>query len=217
MGAPVLTFPLYRLRRVGRRWVGLRKATASLRCGAAAAWGCCPPRGSASCSNMRARYIHVPLGQHPHAAASFAGVGIGASWCKRRGDRTCVRGKASATGCRQIARTLGSFSANAPGRPAGCCHRSGNHDAGEGRRCLGRPLAACSEQRVARGQGPTQAAAAPHRSEAAHEPPKRRRPLPKPMLLSSQRRPPSDGEASLRPCSRRLRWHTGQPNRKSDA
>ena len=82
---------------------------------------------------------------------------------------------------------------------------------------LGRPLAACSEQRVARGQGPTQAAAAPHRSEAAHEPPKRRRPLPKPMLLSSQRRPPSDGEASLRPCSRRLRWHTGQPNRKSDA
>ena len=43
-----------------------------LRAGAAAARGFRPPRGSASCSNTRARYIHVPLGRNPLAAASFA-------------------------------------------------------------------------------------------------------------------------------------------------
>ena len=43
-----------------------------LRVGAAAARGFRPPRGSASCSNTRARYIHVPLGRNPLAAASFA-------------------------------------------------------------------------------------------------------------------------------------------------
>ena len=43
-----------------------------LRAGAAAARGFRPPRGCASCSNTRARYIHVPLGRNPLAATSFA-------------------------------------------------------------------------------------------------------------------------------------------------
>ena len=46
----------------------------------------------------------------------------------------------------------------------------------QGRRCLGSPLAACSEQRVARGQGATRAAAAPHRSEASGRNPRQRQP-----------------------------------------
>ena len=48
------------------------RAKASLRAGAAAARGFRPPRGFASCSNTRARYIHVPLGRNPLAATSFA-------------------------------------------------------------------------------------------------------------------------------------------------
>ena len=48
-----------------------------LRAGAAAARGFRPPRGSASCSNTRARYIRAPhkldpLGRNPFAATSFA-------------------------------------------------------------------------------------------------------------------------------------------------
>ena len=50
-----------------------------LRAGAAAARGFRPPRGSASCSNTRARYIHVPLGRNPLAATSFATVAFPAS------------------------------------------------------------------------------------------------------------------------------------------
>ena len=46
-----------------------------LRAGAAATRGFRPPRGSASCSNTRARYIHVPLGRNPLAATSFAAMG----------------------------------------------------------------------------------------------------------------------------------------------
>ena len=46
-----------------------------LRAGAAATRGFRPPRGSASCSNTRARYVHVPLGRNPLAATSFA------AWC----------------------------------------------------------------------------------------------------------------------------------------
>ena len=53
------------------------RAKASLRAGAAAARGFRPPRGSASCSNTRARYIRAPhkrdpLGRNPLAATSFA-------------------------------------------------------------------------------------------------------------------------------------------------
>ena len=48
-----------------------------LRAGAAATRGFRPPRGSASCSNTRARYIHVPLGRNPLAATSFA------MWCSQ--------------------------------------------------------------------------------------------------------------------------------------
>ena len=55
------------------------RAKASLRAGAAAARGFRPPRGSASCSNTRARYIHVPLGRNPLAATSFAIVVFAAS------------------------------------------------------------------------------------------------------------------------------------------
>ena len=50
-----------------------------LRAGAAAARGFRPPRGSASCSNTRARYIHVPLGRNSLAATSFATVVFPAS------------------------------------------------------------------------------------------------------------------------------------------
>ena len=46
------------------------RAKASLRAGAVATRGFRPPRGSASCSNTRARYIHVPLGRNPLAATS---------------------------------------------------------------------------------------------------------------------------------------------------
>ena len=55
------------------------RAKASLRAGAAAARGFRPPRGFASCSNTRARYIHVPLGRNPLAATSFAAVTFFAS------------------------------------------------------------------------------------------------------------------------------------------
>ena len=55
------------------------RAKASLRAGAAAARGFRPPRGFASCSNTRARYIHVPLGRNPLAATSFATVVFAAS------------------------------------------------------------------------------------------------------------------------------------------
>ena len=43
-----------------------------LRAGAVAARGSRSPRGSASCSNTRAWYIHVPLEREPLAATSFA-------------------------------------------------------------------------------------------------------------------------------------------------
>ena len=66
---------------------------ASLRVGAAAARGFRPPRGSASCSNTRARYIHVPLGRNPLAATSFAGrdvlVSLGHSNSKSSAQRRC--------------------------------------------------------------------------------------------------------------------------------
>ena len=64
-----------------------------LRAGAAATRGFRPPRGSASCSNTRARYIHVPLGRNPLAATSFAGrdvlVSLGHSNSKSSAQRRC--------------------------------------------------------------------------------------------------------------------------------
>ena len=58
-----------------------------LRVGAAAARGFRPPRGSASCSNTRARYIRAPhkrdpLGRNPLAATSFATVVFPVSACQ---------------------------------------------------------------------------------------------------------------------------------------
>ena len=55
-----------------------------LRAGAAAARGFRPPRGCASCSNTRARYIRAPhkrdpLGRNPLAATSFATMAFFAS------------------------------------------------------------------------------------------------------------------------------------------
>ena len=55
-----------------------------LRAGAAAARGFRPPRGSASCSNTRARYIRAPhkrdpLGRNPLASTSFATMAFFAS------------------------------------------------------------------------------------------------------------------------------------------
>ena len=70
----------------------------AFRAGAAAARGSRPPRGSASCSNTRARYIRAPhkrdpLGRNPLAATSFAGRGVlvslGHSNSKSSAQRRC--------------------------------------------------------------------------------------------------------------------------------
>ena len=65
----------------------------AFRAGAAAARGSRPPRGSASCSNTRSRYIHVPLGREPLASTSFAGrdvlVSLGHSNSKSSAQRRC--------------------------------------------------------------------------------------------------------------------------------